>query len=30
VNCVSVTPGSPYPISVASPGGQVTISWNPQ
>jgi len=29
-NCVSVTPGSPYPITVASPGGQVVISWNPQ
>ena len=29
-NCVPVTPGSPYPITVASPGGQVVISWNPQ
>jgi len=25
-----VTPGSSYPISVASPGGQINISWNPQ
>jgi hypothetical protein len=25
-----VTPGSPYPIVVGSPGGQVVISWNPQ
>ena len=30
VNCVAVTPGSPYPITVASPGGQIVISWNPQ
>ena len=30
VNCVAVTPGSPYPISVGSPGGQINISWNPQ
>lgn len=30
VNCVPVTPGSPYPISVGSPGGQIVISWNPQ
>jgi len=29
-NCVPVTPGSPTPITVASPGGQVVISWNPQ
>jgi hypothetical protein len=29
-NCVSVTPGTPTPITVASPGGQVNISWNPQ
>lgn len=30
-NCVSVTPGSPYPIVVGGPsGGQVVISWNPQ
>lgn len=29
-NCVPVVPGSPYPISVGSPGGQVIISWNPQ
>lgn len=29
-NCVPVTPGSPYPITVGSPGGQVVISWNPQ
>jgi hypothetical protein len=29
VNCITVTPGSPYPISVAS-GGNVTISWNAQ
>lgn len=29
-NCVPVTPGSPYPVTVASPGGQVVISWNPQ
>lgn len=29
-NCVSVTPGAPYPITVASPGGQIVISWNPQ
>jgi hypothetical protein len=30
VNCVPVTPGSPAPITVASPGGQIVISWNPQ
>jgi hypothetical protein len=29
-NCVTVTPGSTTPIVVASPGGQVVISWNPQ
>lgn len=29
-NCVPVTPGSPYPIVVGSPGGQIVISWNPQ
>lgn len=29
-NCVSVTPGSSYPITVAAPGGQIVISWNPQ
>lgn len=29
-NCVPVTPGSPYPITVGTPGGQVVISWNPQ
>lgn len=29
-NCVPVTPGTPTPITVASPGGQVVISWNPQ
>jgi hypothetical protein len=30
-NCVPVTPGSPYPITVGGPsGGQVVISWNPQ
>lgn len=29
-NSVSVTAGASYPISVASPGGQVVISWNPQ
>lgn len=29
-NCISVTPGASYPISVASPGGQILISWNPQ
>ena len=29
-NCVPVTPGGSYPITVASPGGQVVISWNPQ
>lgn len=29
-NCVAVTPGSSYPITVASPGGQIVISWNPQ
>lgn len=29
-NCVSVTPGGSYPITVASPGGQIVISWNPQ
>jgi hypothetical protein len=28
-NCVSVTPGSSYPI-VVNACGQVTISWNPQ
>jgi hypothetical protein len=27
---VPVTSGSSYPISIASPGGQVNISWNPQ
>jgi hypothetical protein len=26
---VTVTPGSPYPITVGS-GGSVIISWNPQ
>jgi hypothetical protein len=30
LNCQPVTPGASYPISVGSPGGQVTISWNPQ
>jgi hypothetical protein len=30
VNCVPVTPGCTAPITVASPGGQVVISWNPQ
>jgi hypothetical protein len=29
-NCVPVTPGTPTPITVGSPGGQVVISWNPQ
>lgn len=29
-NCVTVTPGATVPIVVASPGGQVVISWNPQ
>jgi hypothetical protein len=29
-NCVPVTPGGSAPITVASPGGQVIISWNPQ
>lgn len=29
-NCVPVSPGTSYPIVVGSPGGQVTISWNPQ
>jgi hypothetical protein len=29
-NCQPVTPGGSYPISVGTPGGQVTISWNPQ
>jgi hypothetical protein len=27
---VPVTPGSPYPISVGTPGGTIVISWNPQ
>jgi len=30
VNCVPVSPGSPYPIVVGAPGGQIVISWNPQ
>jgi len=30
VNCVPVTPGGTAPITVASPGGQIVISWNPQ
>lgn len=30
VNCLTVSPGTGYPISVGSPGGQITISWNPQ
>jgi hypothetical protein len=29
-NCVPVTPGATTPIVVGSPGGTVTISWNPQ
>jgi hypothetical protein len=29
-NCVSVTPGGSVPVTVASPGGQIVISWNPQ
>jgi hypothetical protein len=29
-NCVPVTPGTPTPITVGTPGGQVVISWNPQ
>jgi hypothetical protein len=29
-NCVPVTPGGTAPITVASPGGQIVISWNPQ
>jgi hypothetical protein len=29
-NAISVTPGASYPVSVASPGGQVIVSWNPQ
>jgi hypothetical protein len=29
-NCVPVTPGGTEPITVASPGGQIVISWNPQ
>jgi hypothetical protein len=29
-NCVPVTPGCTAPITVASPGGQIVISWNPQ
>jgi hypothetical protein len=27
---VPVTSGCSYPISIASPGGQINISWNPQ
>jgi hypothetical protein len=30
VNSVVVTPGGSSPITVASPGGQVVITWNPQ
>lgn len=29
-NCVTVTPGGSVPVTVASPGGQIVISWNPQ
>jgi hypothetical protein len=29
-NCVPVSPGTTTPITVASPGGQIVISWNPQ
>jgi hypothetical protein len=29
-NCVPVTPGTPTPITVGAPGGQIVISWNPQ
>ena len=29
-NCVPVTPGTPTPVTVAAPGGTITISWNPQ
>jgi hypothetical protein len=29
-NCVPVCPGTTTPITVASPGGQIVISWNPQ
>ena len=29
-NCVPVVPGTPYPITVGSPGGQFIVSWNPQ
>jgi hypothetical protein len=29
-NCVPVTPGTPTPITVGTPGGQIVISWNPQ
>jgi hypothetical protein len=29
-NCVTVTPGGSFPVCVASPGGQIVISWNPQ
>jgi len=29
-NCVAVTPGGSVPVTVASPGGQIVISWNPQ
>lgn len=29
-NCIPVIPGSPYPITVGSPGGQVVVNWNPQ
>jgi hypothetical protein len=29
-NCVAVTPGTNYPITVGGPGGQFVVSWNPQ
>lgn len=29
-NCVPVTGGSSYPITVQGGGGYVNVSWNPQ
>jgi hypothetical protein len=29
-NCIPVTGGSNYPVSIPNTGGRINISWNPQ